>query len=189
MKLVLSEGEKIYYNFDYCKGKCNITITDKRLISAVKEKNELTRNEFLVDDICSIKMRFRPTSIMAFIISGFYSIISHALYLFKERNEFDYLIKIFNVENKAISIVFTYIGTILFLFAIISFIVGLLSLRNGYYLILRVKVGCYIDVMSSRVKINKAQNVKLKPSKRDAYTLMDDIPVTLSLIKSASSKN
>ncbi len=184
MELVLSEGEKVYYNRDYCKGKSNITITDKRLISTVKSKKRLSRHEFVVDDICSVKMKFSPVSVISFVLGSIFSIFAIAIKIF------EFLMKgkevIPNIEQ--LSPLFTYIMAIMLTFAVINFIVGLLSLRNGYRVIIKAKASGYIGVLSLSANLGKVRPIKLRPSKNDAFTLMNDIPATIALFKCETSK-
>ncbi len=184
MELVLSEKEKVYYNRDYCKGKSNITITDKRLISTVKSKKETTRKEFLVDDICSVNMKFRPISIISFVFGSIFSICALSLKLF----EFTIKTKEETTEFNQLSMIFTSIAVTLIVFAIFNFIIGLLSLRNGYHVVIKSKQCGYIGVTSLSAKLGKVKPIKLRPSKKDALELMNDIPSALALIKYETSK-
>lgn len=185
MELVLSEGEKVYYSRDYCKGKSNITITDKRLISAVRSKKQLTRKEFLVEEISGVGMRFRPVSIVSFILSGILGLIGLAFKLFENVMRAKEMIP---EGAETIGTIFNVYVLVLLALAVLNFIIGLLSLRSGYYIVIKAKVCGYIGVTSLSAMVGKVRPIKLRPNKKDAFEMMNDIPSTLALVRSETLK-
>ncbi len=180
MELILSDKEKIYYTHDYCKGKSNITITDKRLISTIKSKRKFSKHEFLIDDIYSVKMKFNP-DISLFILSGIILLTGIIVMVLMLKG------KTLSENKEQIQISILYMGVFIFL-AIIYFIIGLIKLKNAYSVIIKTKAKCYIKVLSISSNLGKVKPISLKPSKEDAFILMNDIPSTIALIKREKTK-
>lgn len=192
MSLVLAEGEKIYYTRDYCKGRRrsvgNVTVTDKRLVSTVESKAGVSRNELPIDEVAGLKMKFRPTSVLAFIATGVYGIVSGVCgYLLKMAEaEAEAASRPGMVSESAVSAMTTSYTALIIVFALCAvacLIAGLISLRNGLYIKIQTQEGFLHDIISINGITGRVKPLRLKPKKEEAFELLESLSVALTEVR------
>lgn len=189
MSVVLSKGEKIIYTRDYCKGwgksVGNVTITDKRLISTIEGKSKMSKTELSIDDISGFRIRFKPTSVLAFIAFAIYACISGVLGIMSNMRDAQGAVDSFGggaAVGSAVNDLF-FIWIIIFVvLAVLNFIIGLISIRNGLYIVARTKPTERINFICVSAS-GKNVTLKLKPKKDEAFALLDTMSAALQEAK------
>ena len=171
MAHVLTEGEKVYYDRDYYKKRnrsANITITNKRLISSVEGKKELTHKEYRLEDITGVETKLSWFSKLIVFVA-FYLMIGG-------------LVEIILNFVAGPSVIYLAMGIPLLVVGGVSFIICLLRLRNGYYILVKTKVSDYCHISLS-ADLGAYKPIKIKPKKEDALDIMNTFPAALISIK------
>ena len=131
-------------------------------------------------------MKFKPTSVIAFVASGIYTIIGIII---------NFIPKLMGLEDDPTGPVSTsndfihemFLAYMIFFIAlaVISFIIGLLSLRNGYYILIKTQPCDYYSVSLS-ANMGTMKPIKIKPQKDEALDIMNTFPAALISIKRAN---
>lgn len=187
MNLVLSEGEKVVYDREYCKGRkrstSKITITNKRLINTVESKYGVTKREIKVDDVGAVRVKFKPTSVLAFVLTGIYGLFAAGVKVFEKLMNDGATVPEDAMFNGGMSSIYIAYLCVFLGLAVISFIVGLFSLRNGYYLVVKTKPCEHVNCIALSSAMGSLKPLKLKPGKAEAFEMMDTIPAALASIE------
>ena len=182
MSLVLAKGEEIIYERNYAKsfggGIGNITITNKRLISMVTSKRIIKRHEFKVDEVGIVRTSVTPVNVLCFILTVIYGAVGYFLFelpnLAKKVEALEDFAKIPLVQP----LMWIFIAG-----AVISLIIGLLSLRNGFCIKINAQQHNYYNPVSTVGSAGKVKPIKLKPKLKDAEEIMSSVPAALAKIK------
>ncbi len=182
MSLVLAKGEEIIYERNYAKsfggGIGNITITNKRFISMVTSKRIIKRHEYKVDEVGIVKTSVTPVNVLCFILTVIFGLGG---YFFFELP--DLAKKVESLEAfSQIPLVQPFMW-ICIAFAVISLIIGLLSLRNGFCIKINAQQRNYYNPISTVGSAGKVKPIKLRPKLKDAEEIMSSVPAALAKIK------
>lgn len=186
------DGEKALYDRDYSTGRRhvgNITVTDRRLIASVDNKRIASKTEIKISSVAGTIVGFKRSGVVAFIFGVIFALIDVALCIFintepsfnsKPGNwsNFKYLINLLTLpiepNQKMTAIVFFAQLTVYSALALILIIVGVLKIRNGFY------VGIYTDcdkteLLWASARLGKVRPLRLKTKKEVALQIQKEL--------------
>lgn len=186
MELMLNEGEQVYYSRDYSKGrkksKGNITVTDKRVVKTVESKYGVRKMEIALDEVSGVKMRFKSAKVWLFVLAGIYAFIGVAYNLF-----FDNMYG--GGAGMGPGMIQIIVSAISYGFMVISFFLGLLSLRNGFYIVVGTTSSARFELVTATDYLGGLRPLLLKTKKSDALQMMTEISAALLSAKAKSKQN
>lgn len=168
MAVQVRDGEKIFYNKDYANGRSkstgNITVTDKRIIHTVESKRGAAKTEIDIDEIDGVKVQFKPSSVILFIVGVILSaIISFGIMYVRSADAFE-------LAGTAMYALFGIYGVI----ALFCLVKGAFLIRNGFY------VGIYAGLdnfsfVSVGASMGKVKPLYLKTKKDTALLIQSEL--------------
>ena len=172
MAVEVIDGEKVIYNRDYAKGRKqsvgNVTVTDRRIIHSVESKRGASKTEINIDEIDGVKVQFKPSSVLLFIVGLLFSVADTfgALYVRS--------LGAFEKSDATLYAPFIVYGVV----ALFCLIKGLFLIRNGFY------VGIYadldnLDFVSVGANTGKVKPLHLKAKKETALLLQSELSAAI----------
>ena len=182
MAVEVRDGEKVIYNRDYAKGRKqsvgNVTVTNQRIIHTVESKRGVSKTEINIDEIGGVKVQFKPSSVLLFIVGLLFSVAGGFASLYVRS------IGAFEKSDGTLYIPFIIYGV----FALFCLIKGLFMIRNGFYVGFYAKSDSLdsIDFISVSANTGKVKPLHLKTKKETAILLQSELS---SAIIGAKYKN
>ena len=166
MAVEMFDGEKALYDRDYSAGRRhvgNITVTDRRLIASVDNKRIASKTEIKISSVAGTIVGFKRSGVVAFIFGVIFALIDVALCIF-----------INSEHQKMTAIVFFAQLTVYSALALILIIVGVLKIRNGFY------VGIYTDcdkteLLWASARLGNVRPLRLKTKKEVALQIQKEL--------------
>lgn len=199
MELKLNEGEQIYYSRDYSKGRKkstgNVTVTDERIVRTIESKYGVRKTEISLDETSGVKMKFKSAKVWLFILAGVYALFGVAYNLFMDKMYGggagmgpDGVISSTPVPAgvETLQIV---VSAVSYGLMFINFILGLLSLRNGFYIVIGTKNSACFDLVTATDYLGGLKPLILKTKRDVAFQMMSEISAAILDAKAKSRQN
>lgn len=187
MGVVLCAGEKVFYDRNYGKGrrrsKGNITLTDRRLIRTVESKTGMSKVEIPVEDISGVRMRFKPVLVLIFVLAAIYALVAGALGIMSNMARMEDSLNQAGVGFTANDMFMIWM-IVFAVTAVINFIVGLINLRSGLYIVVKTKVSGCVPFISVSDSLGTVKPLRLKPGRSEAYEIFDAMSAAIMQVKS-----
>ncbi len=177
----LYADERIIYSEEYCKKRkvnATVTVTDRRLISTVDSKRRQSVTSIDVKEIGGVSIRFKPASVLLFIIGFILVEVSGMLFSNISNLIYDTDVEGISVRSIVLLFVFIAIYAVIALYCLIS---GAFKIRNGFYISIKIPAN-RIDMINMSAK-GKYKAIKLKPKREEAQRLMRELSSALSRAK------
>lgn len=194
MGVVLSKGESVYYDRNYGRGRRrstgNITITDRRLIRTVESKTGMSKTEIDINDIGGLKMRFKPVMVLAFIAAAVSAAVSGVLGILMNMKKTEAGLGMSDIASGVSVNNYFMLVIILFLaVSAVTFIIGLITLRSGLYIIVKRSVAGNVDFISASESLGKIKPLGIKPRRSEVLELFDSMSTALMQVKALKRKD